>query len=494
MRVTCYRNHRLVLAILLVPLFATVLPADVKAQSGAAAAPEDPALNAAKAAFEEAQTLYIKENWDGAAAKFIAAFEAKPFAAFLFNAGAAYEKANRVELAIDYYQRYIAKDPNAKDARDVVLRIDGLKRNLALKSGTPPAPGQPDQPVSMAMLPAIETKGLVIIDSKPADATIYLNDKANGPLGNTRWEGSLAPHPVTIILEARGFKPEKRKINPRPDKILEIYIALSEEHFLGWVEIASNVAGAEIFLDRKEIGSIGKTPFTGHVKPGKHKIWIEKAGYETLEKDIEVLPGTAASHQFDLNRVSVGWVAVRGKNSKGAKLLVDGKFACDTPCQHAVPTGTHAVRVTKEGMEDFQSTVKVEQAIQTTVDLVFSPKPPKTRAWTTAVISAIFLGGGIYMGLEANNLEDALRKESNATPLPVGAPLVDSGDDRVLKGKIYAIGADVAFGLAAITGVVSLVNFLSSGPASTGEMDEKTIGFAPVPMSDGGGFAASGRF
>jgi len=493
MRVTYYRNHRLVLAILLVPLFATTWSTEVRAQAEAATA-EDPDMAKAKAAFEEAQTLYIKENWDGAAAKFIAAFEAKPFAAFLFNAGAAYEKANRVELAIDYYQRYIAKDPNAKDARDVTLRIDGLKRNLAVKTGAPLPPGQPEGPVSVAMLPAIETKGLVIIDSKPSDATIYLNDKNNGPLGTTRWEGSLDPHPATIIIEAKGFKTVKSKINPRPDKIVELTVVLSEEHFLGWVQIASNVAGADIFLDRKEIGAIGKTPFTGHIKPGKHKIWIEKVGYETAEKEIEVLPGDAGSHQFDLNRVSVGWIAIRGKSSKGAKLSVDGKFACDTPCQHVVPTGSHLVTVSKPDMEDYSSTVKVEQAVQTTIDITFLPKPPKTRAWTTAVITAVFLGGGIYMGLEANKLEDQLKKESKPGPILNGAPLLDSGDDRVFKGKIYAIGADVAFGIATITGVISLIEFLSSGPPSTGETDEKSIGFAPVPMSNGGGLAASGRF
>ena len=110
------------------------------------------------------------------------------------------------------------------------------------------------------MLTDIETKGLVVIDSKPQGATIYLNDKRKGAFGKTPWQGSLESKPVRLILEQKGWKPEERAISPRSDKLIDVYIALSEEHYLGWVEIASNVPGADVFIDRKEIGAIGRTP------------------------------------------------------------------------------------------------------------------------------------------------------------------------------------------------------------------------------------------
>ncbi len=460
-------------------------PAPVAAEAAAPAA--DPRLDAAKADFEEAQILFIKEQWDGAAAKFVSAYEKKPFVGFLFNAAVANEKAKRIELAIDYFSRYLKASPDAKDARDVELRVAGLKRILAAQS-QPPQPGKPPEPVSVAMLPAIETKGLVIIDSKPQGATIYLNDKTTDALGTTRWEGSLEPKPVTVILEAKGFKPEKRLINPRPDKILEVYIALSEEHFLGWVEIASNVAGAEVYIDRKEIGAVGKTPFSGHLKPGKHLVWVERTGYVGGKSEIDVQPGTATSHQINLERAQVGWIAVVGKRSKGGRLLVDGKFACNTPCQQEAKIGARQVVVEHPDMENYEGVVQVAQSTQTLIDVQFSPKPPKTRGWTTAVISALFLGGGIYAGLQANSLEDELRGDIKK------GKLVDSGDDRVTKGKIFAISADVAFGLATITGIMAIVNFVSNGPPSKAEMDEKVIGLAPIPLPGGGGLAATGRF
>ena len=134
----------------------------------------------------------------------------------------------------------------------------------------------------MPVLTEIETKGLVVIDSKPQGATIYLNDKRKGAFGKTPWQGSLESKPVRLILESKGWKPEERAISPRSDKLIDVYIALSEEHYLGWVEIASNVPGADVFIDRKEIGAIGRTPFTGHLKPGKHTIFVERFGFDPI--------------------------------------------------------------------------------------------------------------------------------------------------------------------------------------------------------------------
>ena len=71
----------------------------------------DPDLQAAKAQFEEAQILYLRELWDDAAAKFLSAYDKKPFSSFLFNAAVALEKAKKLDRAVDMFQRYLDKDP-----------------------------------------------------------------------------------------------------------------------------------------------------------------------------------------------------------------------------------------------------------------------------------------------------------------------------------------------------------------------------------------------
>src|SRR6185369_7060177 len=74
-------------------------PRAVTAQEPAAATTPDKELQVAKAEFEEAQTLFVKDQYDAAAQKFLGAYGHKPFAAFLFNAAVAYEKGQKLPQA-----------------------------------------------------------------------------------------------------------------------------------------------------------------------------------------------------------------------------------------------------------------------------------------------------------------------------------------------------------------------------------------------------------
>jgi hypothetical protein len=450
----------------------------------------DPNLQAAKAEFEEAQNLYLRELWDDAAAKFLSAYERKPFSSFLFNAAVAFEKARKLERAVDLFQRYLDRDPQAADSADVKGRIDSLRAILAPVDKTEKAPAP------VAVLPTLETKGLVIIDSKPAGATVYLDDKTKGTFATTPWQGSLPPKPVKVIIEAKGFKSEEREITPRNDKVIEVFIALSEQHFLGWIEVVANVPGADVYIDRQDIGAIGKTPYTGHLKPGKHMLWLARAGYQTAEKEIVVEPGTAATHTVNL--VPVDWAVFKagGAQSQGAKLLVDGKLACTMPCEQKLTPGTHQISVVQEGMESYSTKINFNRADSTTADLQFSPKPPRTKAWTWAVISAVTWGTGIYLAVHGKGIKDDINSDMKKSD-----KLISSSDPRERTGRWYYVGADVAFGVGAVTALLSLWNFLESGPPSTANIKnvnlavpENKLSLVPMGIPNGAGLSAAGRF
>ena len=453
----------------------------------------DVALQEAKAAFEEAQTLYTKDQFEDAAAKFLAAYDKKPFSSFLFNAAVAYEKALQYQKAIDSFQKYIEVDAEARDAVEVKARVESLKGVLAAAAGKKPE----DKAAAAQVLPAIATKSLVIIDSKPAGASVYLDDKSKGVFAVTPWQGSLEPRPVKLLLEAKGFKPEERQIVPRADKILEVYIALSEQHFLGWIEVVSNVPGADVFIDRREIGALGRTPYTGHLKPGKHTLWLQRVGYEVAQKDIEVEPGTATTHTINLDPVAYGTLRAGSKASEGGKLLIDGTEVCTLPCDQQLKPGDHALQVRKEGMENYDGKLTVNRADFTTMDLSYSQKPSRGGAWTEAVFSAAFFAGGIYLGVKGNQTKDEINKDIKDL-----SKLVNTSDSRKNDGKYYYIGADVCFGLGVLTAALATWNLLESGPPSTATL--KTInttnpsgtklGFAPMDVPSGAGLAAAGRY
>lgn len=469
-------------------------PASAQEQTAAPATP-DLALQEAKVAFEEAQTLYTKEQFEDAAAKFMVAFDKKPFSSFLFNAAVAYEKALQYQKAVDSFQKYLEVETQARDAVEVKARIESLKGVLATHaaSGKQTLEKAPEQ-----VLPAIATKGLVILESKPQGASVYLDDKAKGVFAITPWQGSLEPKQTKLLFEAKGFKPEERVINPRTDKILEIYISLSEQHFLGWIEVVSNVPGAEVYIDKMEIGAIGRTPYTGHLKPGKHILWVQKAGYEASRKDIDVEPGTATSHTINLEVIGYGTLKAGSKASEGGKLIVDGTPACTLPCEQQLKPGDHVLQVQKEGMENYDGKLTVNRADATFMDLNYSPKPSRAKAWTEAVFSAALFGGGIFLGVKGNQVKDDINKD-----IKEPTKLINAGDSRKNTGKYYYIGADACFGLGLVTAVLATWNFLESGPPSTATIKTTNttanptsgkFSFAPMDVPSGAGLAAMGSF
>lgn len=454
----------------------------------------DPALQEAKAAFEEAQTMYTKDQFAEAAARFLVAFDKKPFSSFLFNAAVAYEKGKELSKAVETFQRYLSVDPQARDAVEVKARIDSLNALLA----APTAPGKAAHEAAAApVLPAMATKGLVIIESKPAGANVYLNDTTQGVFATTPWQGSLEPKPVRLILEAKGFKRETRDIAPRSDKIVEIYISMSEEHFLGWIEVVSNVPGADVFIDRQEIGAIGRTPYTGHLKPGKHTLWVKRAGYGVAQKEIDVQPGTATTHTMNLELVGYGTLKAGSQASEGGKLFVDGAQVCVLPCEQQLKPGDHVLQVQKEDMENYDGKLTVNRADLTTMDLSYSAKPGRGKAWAEAVLSAGFFAGGIFLGVKGNQVKDEIDKDVKDT-----TKLISTKDSRTTTGKLYYIGADVCLGLGLVTAALATWNFLESGPPSTATFKTTNtagaqptkLGLAPMEVPQGAGLAATGRF
>lgn len=489
----------------------------VASPAGAAdeAAP-DAELQAAKAEFETAQTLFIKDQYEEAAGHFLGAYARKPFPAFLFNAAVSYEKAHRLDRAGEFFQKYLEQAPTAADAGTVKVRIDAIRTILAPPTSAiaaPPAMGSGPTdpaaaagssgapaagvavaapvvvPVAVPVLPAIETKGLVVIDSKPPGATIYLDNKTKGVFGKTPWQGSLESKPVKLILEAKGFKPEERNIAPRSDKLVDVYIALSEEHFLGWVEIVANVPGAEVFIDSKEIGAIGRTPFTGHLKPGKHALFVEKMGYKPVRQDIDVLPGTATQHTIKLEKGDNGWLNVAGRGAYGATVSIDKKHACNAPCRSELTPGPHRVVVMKRGYEDYDAEVRVDRSAETTLEVQWSARPSRRGAWTSTALAAAFVGAGLYVGHLSNANRDGLRSDIDA------GMSIDSNDPRYSRGKWEAIGADAGYAVGGLFAISAVVSFLSHAPDSTAGLDQRTIGLAPT-VSPGGaaGLGAWGRF
>ena len=139
-------------------------------------------------------------------------------------------------------------------------------------------------------------------------------------------------------------------------------------------------------------------------------------------------------------------------------------------------------------MEDYEAELNVARTTETTLDLQFSPRPPKTRAISTGITALLILGAGAYVGHLATQNKDGLEADINA------GRHIDNTDPRFLHGKLEAIGADVLYGFGALVAISFVTTLLSHGPDSAGTVDQKSLGLAPTVGADGGGLAAFGRF
>jgi hypothetical protein len=314
-----------------------------------------------------------------------------------------------------------------------------------------------------------------VIESEPQGASIYLDGKDKGEFARTPWSGSLEGE-KTYLVEKRGYKSKEGRISGDPNRLLVLQIVLSEEDYLGWVEIKSNVPGADVFMDDKAVGAIGKTPYSGNFKPGKHTFWVSADGYDEFQTEVEVIAGEAHEVSAQLKGAPVGYLNLRGAGIDKSEILVDGKVLCERgPCRKPVKEGTHTVTVRRSGYKPYTARVDVQARTEISVRAQLAKKPGRGDAVAAYVASGIFAGAGIFLGMQAKKLENELQDAIEA-----GDPPPDDNDPRIQRGKIFAISADAAF---AVSGLVALTaiyyTFRDKGAPSTGQIDVRAIALEP---------------
>lgn len=449
------------------------------------------ALKKAQAAFDVAQLDYLQGKYDAAAQGFIDAYAARAFPQFLYNAGASYHMKGKqasdpdaYQKAVDAYRKYLAADPQATDKAKVEKAIGVLEAEIKrLRAASPPDTGGSAGTAAAANAPSQEVqqlgdarpRGLVVIESDPSNATIYLDDKRKGPFATTPWSGSLeGDHKV--IIEKRGYTVIDKTVSADPTKLFVLAAAMSQQSFLGWVEVTSNVPGADIFIDDKSVGAVGRTPLSQNIKPGRHTFWVSADGYDEYKQEVEVVPNETHAIKAQLRGAPVGKLNVTGVGIEDATILVDGKVLCERgPCLKSLAQGEHTLSVRRPGAKPYTRRIAIQARTETQARITLAPRPSRGDAIIAYVLAAGFGGGGAYLGLQANKYRDDLKQE-----IAAGNPPPDSNDPRLTRGKIFAIAADATFVVAGITALTAVYyTFRDKGAPSTGLIDVRALALTP---------------
>lgn len=116
------------------------------------------------------------------------------------------------------------------------------------------------------------------------------------------------------------------------------------------ISIETTPAGATIFLDRRDLGSVGTSPSQLGLKAGTYSIIAELPGFEPATLGpVAVAIGDARPLKLELVRI-LGKVELSGEPGTRARIDDDrGAVACVLPCTLDLPPGPHIAYFERQG-------------------------------------------------------------------------------------------------------------------------------------------------
>ena len=431
---------------------------------------EASALEKARQHMEQGQTLFLGGKYRQAAAEFEKAWTVKPFAAFLYNMALAYEKAPEKEMAAAAYERYLTAEPNSEDAAAVREKIRSLRGEPVVQ------PDTPDQP-ALIRKDKEDLKALLSVETEPRGAKVTLSlDGKEVASGLSPYAQTLDEADYEIRIEHPDYRTVTEKVRIRPGKVYVIIVEMSQGQFLGHLRVVTSPEDAKVYIDDRAAGDVGQTPFYSTVTAGSHHIWIERSGYQPVEKDIELSVGQELLLRMDLKRVTYGRIQVTG-TPKGADVLVDGNVVGQVPYLGDVEAGTHTIAVSADGLKTWSQEMEINRGQLTPIQVRLKAKQPRGAAWATGVMSLLLVGGGVTLGILAKNIRTDLELEQQRGTL-------SSNDRRFFQGKAMAVGANIAFGIAGIMGILTIYYFLRDNVPDSEATVKRPRDWAFMPSFD----------
>jgi len=234
--------------------------------TAAHAAPTEDEKQRARAYYSEGEELFKKELYAAAIENFKKAQDIIPHPVNLYNIARAYEKLGDADNCVTGYEAYLdfyRRKYNGKDPSDLV-----------------------DVRASIAKCQLLQ-RPAVTIESDPSGAAIYLDDKTK-LIGQTPFTIKLDPGKYKLYLNLDGHVPFDQDLDVRAGQPLTLHFKLEKFQRVGKVRVKTNVRGASLFIDGR---NVGLTPYTELIvlDEGPHQIAVSKDEYLPYNKEVQVV-------------------------------------------------------------------------------------------------------------------------------------------------------------------------------------------------------------
>jgi hypothetical protein len=270
----------------------------------------------------------------------------------------------------------------------------------AVSIGAEPLPA--DGAVTLPAPPGGE-KGYFFIQSIPSGADVIFDNAFWGetpvtiPVSTT----GTPSHSIRITLANYETWTSSYQGNPGPEQTITITATLIPSAQVGNIQVVSSPSGATATLDRSQSATTPYT-FTNVPVSPSHEVSVYLSGYQTFYTNVNVNRGqTTYINAILTPTVTSGSLRV-DSNPSGAAVYVDSIYrgVTSTIVGNLAP-GTHSVRLSKAGYQDWTGTVSISAGATTTLSPILTPDQQPQYA-TVSITSnppgANVYGDGVYVG------------------------------------------------------------------------------------------------
>jgi len=212
------------------------------------------------------------------------------------------------------------------------------------------------------------------------------------------------------------------------------------------ITITSTPSGAELYVDRKDLGSRGRTPQTIAVTPGAHTLLLELPGHRQASVKVATTRGKETKQAATLERI-VGRVSLTG-TPEGASIheTADGPEVGRLPAELSFTPGQRLLVVQAPGYlpQQVLVDVKADQTVTAKVALTEKPKPTGKVVVTSNRENSVVRVDGRDFGFTPTVLTLAVGEyqvevsSEEVTPLVQTVKVAEDSETRVAAELRYA--------------------------------------------------------
>ena len=206
--------------------------------------------------------------------------------------------------------------------------------------------------------------GRIIATSQPQGAKVYLDNVYRGTTPLNLDRVTTGQHQIKLVME--GYQDWSSFISVSPSRTTTVSADLTPFPAYGSISISCNQSSAKIFLD----GTYKKTTYSsravvlGDVEKGYHELLITKTGYKDWSKKVYVSSSKTIKVVVNLIKQAVDGSISVYCNQGNAKIYLDGSYKKRTSANKSVEIkkveeGYHELLITKDGYQDWISTIMV---------------------------------------------------------------------------------------------------------------------------------------